>query len=859
MPPKQTKNNAQAAPSSRSASRTKTKKMPSPVRVGTSSKAGSGRGKASRNQRAAKPTPQSSARKAPRQEGRASESVLTSTIKSDLTGVALGIVALVLLVSVLTTSDAPVTAWLSHSLHLLCGLGCYLIPLALLVCAATFFVRTPRVHPMRATLGLFLSATMLISLVAAYTPGASVDQSVLFYDDYLLSRGGYIGSGVAWVLLRYTGIAVTTILLVGFLIIGLVILGLSITGLLERLATHIEQLRRFTFTETPSAQEGYDERERPYEARDVSEKTSVRKPRHTIPFMGMFAKHGEDDWPGDSEDLLEDEQRMPGKDYVGARAKTQKTQLLTPVVESAPTDVQTHPAPRASKPVKKPLIATAAPRATEGFELPALSILTCENQTFTVSRAQRSALDKMAQRLQESLRTFGLESQVVGWTAGPTVTTFKVSPGKGERLNKITNLEDDIALTLSAQAVRIFAPIPGTSLVGIEIPNEHRISVRFGDVLPHVEPAPLSLAIGRDVEGVPVTVDLAKMPHLLIGGTTGSGKSVMINSIIMSLLMRTTPAEVRLIMIDPKRVELSGYNGIPHLYVPVVTDPRQAASALQWTVAEMDRRLKILEKVGAKNIGIFNRMVQDGKFADREEPVEEMPLLVLIIDELSDLMMVAGKDVESSIIRISQLGRAPGIHLVVATQRPAAEIVTNAIKVNITERIAFSVATSTDSRVILDQTGAEKLIGMGDMLFSRAIWGKPKRVQGCFVTDDEINAVVEHLKSQGDPEYHTEILSTVLPSSAAGASGGSEGGGADDELVWEAADIVINMGFASTSGLQRKLSVGYARAGRIMDILEQKGVVGPANGSKPRDVLVDHSDLEAIKAFERQDREAEGL
>lgn len=854
MPPKQGQNSERAAQPSSQKQRAKTKKMPHALRPLTSSNRTT---RAKEVSASSGQKPQSSARKRRTEPRKGQDGVLTSTLQKDLAGVGLGVLGLILLVSVATTSPAPVTSWLSHTLHLLFGVGCYLVPVALLICAATFFVRTPRVNPARAVLGLSLGALALISIVASFTPGATSDQQILFYTDNLVSRGGYVGSSVAWVLLRYTGLAVCTILLLGLFVVGCIVLGLSITGLIERLALHIDALKRFTFTETQSTQEGYEDRLRPYETELLDAQDKPGRPRHTLPFRGLFSRQRSDEALCDEDELVREDQGIPGRDYVGSRTSTRTQILNAQPPEEGSDEVAKKPRQKKVSSSKKTLVLTAPPSATEGFELPSPSILTCENQRFTVTKAQRMALDQMAERLQDSLRTFGLESQVVGWTAGPTVTTFKVSPGKGERLNKITNLEDDIALTLSAQAVRIFAPIPGTSLVGIEIPNENRLSVRFGDVLPHVDPAPLSLAIGRDVEGNPVTVDLARMPHLLIGGTTGSGKSVMINAIIMSLLMRTTPAEVRLIMIDPKRVELSGYNGIPHLYVPVVTDPRQAASALQWTVAEMDRRLKILEKVGAKNIGIFNRMVQEGRFEDREEPVEEMPLLVLIIDELSDLMMVAGKDVESSIIRISQLGRAPGIHLVVATQRPAAEIVTNAIKVNITERIAFSVATSTDSRVILDQTGAEKLIGMGDMLFSRAIWGKPKRVQGCFVTDDEINAVVEHLKGQGDPEYHTEILSTALPSSAVSA-GGSEGGGADDDLVWEAADIVINMGFASTSGLQRKLSVGYARAGRIMDILEQKGVVGPANGSKPREVLVDHSDLEAIKAFERQDMEAEG-
>ena len=350
------------------------------------------------------------------------------------------------------------------------------------------------------------------------------------------------------------------------------------------------------------------------------------------------------------------------------------------------------------------------------------------------------------------------------------------------------------------------------------------------------------------------------MPHLLIAGTTGSGKSVMINTILSCLLMRATPNELRLIMVDPKRVELSGYNDIPQLYVPVVTDPRQAASSLQWAVAEMERRLKVFEKAGARNIGIFNGMVQDGKFEEAEQSVEEMPYLVIVIDELTDLMMVAGKDVEASIVRIAQLGRAAGIHLIVATQRPAAEVVTNAIKVNIVNRIAFKVATSVDSRVILGQGGAEKLIGLGDMLYDDGKSGKPTRLQGCFVSDEEIEGIVDHLRQQGEPDYHEEILSVVLPSAASsGASTGASGGaGDDDPLIWEAAEAVIQMKMGSTSGIQRRLKVGYARAGRIMDMLEEKGIVGPADGTKPREVLVGLEDLETLRAFEHADADKDG-
>lgn len=504
----------------------------------------------------------------------------------------------------------------------------------------------------------------------------------------------------------------------------------------------------------------------------------------------------------------------------------------------------------------------------DGLKLPPLEILHANPQSASSASSDKE-LEQTAESLQSTLLEFGRSARVVGWIAGPTVTTFKLQPGEGERVSKISSLEDDIALSLAAQSVRIFAPIPGTSLVGIEIPNRKRRNVNLGDVLPYVKGGPLELAIGRDAEGTPVVADLAKMPHLLIAGTTGSGKSVMINSIITTLLMRALPEDVRLIMVDPKRVELAGYNGLPHLYVPVVTEPKQAASALQWAVSEMERRLKVFERLNVRKISTYNEKQAAGEFEHYDNPPQKMPYLVIIIDELSDLMMVAGKDVEASIVRIAQLGRAAGIHLIVATQRPSSNVVTGLIKANITNRIAFNVATGIDSRVIIDQMGAEKLTGLGDMLFSKVDWGKPRRIQGCFVSDDEINVIVEFVKSQSEPDYHEEILSAVAPASMSMAGGGGivRTGVAepqdDDPLIWEAAHIVVESQLGSTSGLQRRLKVGYARAGRIMDMLEEKGVVGPPDGSKPREVLLDEEGLAALESVDaemaREDREFGGF
>ncbi len=491
---------------------------------------------------------------------------------------------------------------------------------------------------------------------------------------------------------------------------------------------------------------------------------------------------------------------------------------------------------------------------TPSYILPPAKILKVSKK-----RKDRQAAPKeqkaMADELQQTLEDFGVCAKVLGWTAGPTVSVFKIELPRGTRMSSLVNLADDIALSLAASGVRI-AQIPRTSLVGVEIPNRTRETVFLGDVIKEASDSPLSVAIGEDTDGNKICLDLAKMPHLLVAGTTGSGKSVALNGMIMTILMRTTPDQVRLIMVDPKRVEFKPYKGIPHLYVPPVTDPKEAASALKWAVAEMERRLKVLEQVGARNISSYNQMIEDEKLANEEGiSPDKIPYIVVIIDELTDLMMVAGKDVEDSIVRISQLARAVGIHLIIATQSPKSSVVTGMIKANITNRLACTVATNVESRVIIDQSGAEKLTGNGDMLFVRPEWGKPKRIQGVYVSEAEIGAVVKHLKEQGDAQYNNDILQTSLSSTKGGSDPSARASASErDPLFWQAAEAVVNAGLGSTSMLQRRLKVGYSRAGRIMDELESLGVVGPSSGSKARDVLIETpEDLEALKVMTEQE------
>lgn len=947
--------------------------------------------------------------------------------KRDIAGVIVAVLAVVLFLAVVLQPSGFLTSALSSALHLSLGIGAYVLPFILVIVGASLIVRVDRADlPLRLGVGLAMLFFAFMSALSLLTPGASTNGAVLFDANVLASRGGYVGSGIAWALLQLFGEAVSIVLLLGVALAGAVIIGFSLTGAFESLRekgsqfnARLRAARDAEDDELPGIPyEAADENDNPYAALDENRsqaqvespeaRTPRREERGLLAGFGMTKKEREAAaaakaaqeaqrevpparirraepvhvprdlsrprraseslstqllegrrpgqapvptvdtyWPAeyafgaaddaasavsnaemgavaaaagvsgaravegthDALDAAEDEAitQLFGAKLAPSRIKKQadcsspepsaKTRVLKSKREPLPWEDEAEAVDNALQPdsnegaAKKPMTrrlrdVSAASGASktraagsakakkidnsafnkEGetrgdFTLPAFGLI---RHTEVATEADEAELRTLAAELQNTLEDFSIMAQVVGWVAGPTVTLFKVDLPSGVRVSRIMSLTDDIALALAAPGVRIFAPIPGTNHVGIEVPNRTRQNVLLGDVLKDAHGAPLEMAIGKDVEGHSIVVDLAKMPHLLIGGTTGSGKSVAINAMIMSILMRATPDEVRFIMIDPKRVEFTPYNGIPHLYVPVVTENKEAASALSWGVAEMERRLKVMSKAGVRNISQYNKKVESGQLDDEEKPEDEwpkkMPYIVIIIDELADLMMNVGKEVELSISRIAQLARAAGIHMIVATQRPSTNVVTGLIKANITNRIAFNVASGIDSRVILDTPGAENLIGLGDMLFSKPEWPKPQRLQGCFVSEEEIEAVVSHLKAQGEPEYHSEILQTnviSLGSSMPDGSGGSSS--ADDPLLWDAADIVVASGLGSTSNIQRKLSVGYSRAGRIMDMLEEKGVVGPPNGSKPRDVLVDEMELESLKAFEARDAAEDGF
>lgn len=705
--------------------------------------------------------------------------------RREIAGIALCALAIALGIAVLTTSDAPIAHYTDSLLRAAFGIGAFIVPVVVLLWGVSFFLPDADVDEAAVGAGLALAFVAVIAIVAVPAP-----EKLQWSRAVLASYGGYVGGAVAWVLRSLLGRPIAYVLLFASFVIGtLLATRVSIAAGLEALAGRREEARA---ERAPSPRR--------------------RRERAAADFE-------------------------PGVAETAAAPEAGRTRRIDPVMDPEARR-KTAPAPR-----------PAGPRAMEGFELPALTMLK-RSSVPASHRASEKDLRATGQVIVETLATFDVPSRVAGWVPGPTVTMFELEIAPGIKVSRVSGLADDLALALAAPTVRILAPIPGKSLVGIEVPNERRSTITLGDVLVDahgVDRGPLMLAIGKDVAGESVVEDLASAPHMLIAGSTGTGKSVCINALLTSILMRATPAEVRLILIDPKRIELSGYNGLPHLYVPVVTEAKEAASALAWAVSEMDARLKKLQKAGARNIAAYNALAQEGRLP---EGLEEMPYLVIVIDELADLMMVAAKEVEDSICRLAQLARAAGIHLIVATQRPSTDIITGLIKTNITTRIAFAVGSGIDSRVILDQTGAEKLVGRGDMLLSTPQLARPRRIQGAYVSEEEIAAVVDHLKHQAEPDYHEEILHLRVAPSGGGIDHGGED---DDPLLWEAADIVVTSGMGSTSLLQRRLKVGYARAGRIMDMLEQKGVVGPPDGSRPREVLTDVEELESLKAFERSD------
>lgn len=673
-------------------------------------------------------------------------------------------------------------------------------------------------------------------LAAAYTGGAD------------LKSGGFLGALIGepiYLAFGKTGAAITVILLI--FVFFMVITGTTLISLFKAMSKPVKKIQ--------------EQAENAFQERIEREENSGKKLRVIKGFDVDIPVDDTPEKPKKDRTSLNEKQRKVVSTYYGenipetaeepdgVRDKEKLDSALKEAVKDAETVEEKIDFIEETQKFTEKLEETN--EEENSYIFPPISLLKAMDSANPNAAAGAEA---MAEHLVETLRSFGVETRIVNISRGPTVTRYELQPCAGVKISRITNLADDIALNLATAGVRIEAPIPNKAAVGIEVPNKSSDIVGVRGIFESPEftaaKSKLTVALGRDIGGNAVVADIGKMPHGLIAGATGSGKSVCINTIIMSILYKATPEEVKLLMIDPKVVELGIYNGIPHLLVPVVTDPRKASGALGWAVTEMEKRYKMFADRGVRDLAGYNRFVESMPEEERGE-IEKMPHIVIIIDELADLMMTAPNEVEDSINRIAAKARAAGMHLIIATQRPSVDVVTGVIKANIPTRIAFAVSSQIDSRTILDSSGAEKLLGRGDMLFSPVGSSKPNRIQGCFVSDEEVEAVVDYIKGDRTADYDDNVMVEIERQAAVEKkqkTGLIEDGPDEDPVLKEAIQIVVENGMASTSFLQRKLKLGYARAGRIIDEMEQRGIVGPYEGAKPRKVLITQDQLMEMEA-----------
>ncbi|MBD3291865.1 MAG: hypothetical protein GF393_03010, partial [Armatimonadia bacterium] len=758
---------------------------------------------------------------------RASEE--THKLRRDIAAIALITAAVLTFASLLYSSQGGpaegggyLPGLLSSALTLAFGIGAYAVPLVLLVVGVLFALERPQFASSRALTGAGLVFLVVLTATAMHVPEQS-----RFDPEWVAINGGYIGAAAAHLSLRALGFTGSYIVLTGATIIALVMITqTSVQQLIRGIGRLFAGMFRFGWqTLVDGFTEAGEIASRATAGRKKGAKKRTREARPVRPDRGPVVEL----------DLDSDEADESASASTGAPPKPKPQ--TAPRKKSRSRSGRKNGSKSGKESEQAPLLGDS-----DLYSIPPMSILS-ELDGEDVGEAAAEEATENIIKLEDTLESFGVEAKVVAYERGPVITRYEVEPGPGIRVGKIVNLSDDLAMALAAVDVRVEAPIPGKSAVGIEVPNQHRAVVSLRSMLedPALKdhPSPLAVGLGRDIAGHPVVADLYRMPHILVAGATNSGKSVCLHSMITSILMRVRPDQVKFILIDPKRVELRLYEGIPHLMSPVVYSPKEAADALRKVIREMDKRYDQFAMKGVVNIEEYNQLAAEEK-EHRDQEFAPMPHVVIVVDELADLMMQSKAEFEFSICRLAQLARATGIHLVLATQRPSVNVITGTIKANIPSRIALSVTSQHDSRTILDGQGAERLIGRGDMLYSPIDDNQARRLQGAFIPRSDLQRLVEYLCSQGEPDFD------IIPQ----APEDDEGDFAaeidvSDKLYTAAVEFVVGEGEASVSGLQRRFKIGYARAGRIMDAMEQRGVVGPHVGPKPRDVIINPTAMRA--------------
>jgi S-DNA-T family DNA segregation ATPase FtsK/SpoIIIE len=763
-------------------------------------------------------------------------------------GVGLAVLGLAVVLGAAAWTDGigPVGTGLADGVSFLVGVLVLVLPVVLLFAALRLLRRGPRPEARgRLVIGWVCALLSVVGIAHV----VALDADMTATDP---GSGGLLGWVVGTPLAAGVGRVVAVVLLLLLAVFGLlVITATPVHQVPERLRGWVDRVfGRDDYDEGDD--EDYDDED--WDGEEAEEAPSTRRGRRSAASEDLFATGPVLDHAAMAEAPEATRTTEPDHTVLPAESSPALPPVPPPVLRPKVVD-RTAP-PEDLPPIDEPQQLVIEPVEGE-YTLPPDRLL----RPGTPPRKSSPANDAAIEAITGVLEQFTIDARVTSFTRGPTVTRYEIELGNAVKVEKITALTKNLAYAVANDNIRILAPIPGKSAVGVEVPNTDRETVSLGDVMRSTaakqDPHPMLVGLGKDIEGGYVCANLAKMPHLLVAGATGAGKSSCINSLLTSLLLRATPEQLRMILVDPKMVELTPYDGIPHLITPIITDPKKAATALAWLVEEMEQRYQDMRATGVRHIDDFNRKVERGEITappGSERIYQPYPYILTIVDELADLMMVAPRDVEESIVRITQKARAAGIHLVLATQRPSVDVVTGLIKANVPSRLAFSTSSLTDSRVILDQPGAEKLIGMGDALFMPIGAGKPVRVQGAYVSDAEIEAVVEFTKRQAEPEYREEVFTA-----AAGEKKEiDEDIGGDLDLLVQAVELVVTSQFGSTSMLQRKLRVGFAKAGRLMDLMETRGIVGPSEGSKARDVLVKPDELEGTLFLLRNGGSAEG-